>query len=333
MPRPRSPAVTLVKEKLIARLKDGLHRPGQRFFSNRALAEHFGLSYQTAHRLNVELQREGWLERRTASGTYVAGVARAVRGAELIFHPRARREGSFGARLLAGLKAELTEAGVAVRVSWGAERAPDATWLPVVWEVTEPALRAAAERRFSVLLNDQPPPGIAASYIDSVSTDDFSGGVVAGELLRALAPSRKLAVLAGPRVDRRSRERVDGFQTQVPKTDVFWAAGWFAEDAERTAPRLVTRGYAGVFCCNDRLAEALLSACDRAKVARPAVIGFDDAPVAERLDLTTVAIPWRELIEGATEVVRQRIRGATGPAARRVYSPRPVFRRTLTPLR
>mgnify|MGYP000340488373 CR=1 FL=1 len=114
---------------------------------------------------------------------------------------------------------------------------------------------------------------------------------------------------------------------------MIFPAGWFAEDAERTAPRLVTRGYAGVFCCNDRLAEALLSACDRAKVARPAVIGFNDAPVAERLDLTTVAIPWRELIEGATEVVRQRIRGATGPAARRVYSPRPVFRRTLTPLR
>ncbi|MFO1451860.1 MAG: substrate-binding domain-containing protein [Opitutaceae bacterium] len=332
MPRPRSAAVALVKEKLIARLRQGGHPPGQRFFSNRALAEHFGLSYQTAHRLNAELEREGWLERRQASGTYVAGTWRPLQGVELVFHARARREGSFGARLLQGLQAELEAASVPVRVVWAGETSPQPDWLPVVWEVPEQAAEAARERRFSVMLNDQPPPGIAASYIDSVSTDDFSGGVVAGELLRPVAPARSLAILAGPRDDPRCRRRVEGFQSQVRKAEVVWAGGWFTEDACRVAPRLVRRGYAGLFCCNDRLAEALLAAYDGAGVARPAVVGFDDAPVAEDLHLTTVAIPWKELILGAVDIVRQRLRGATGPAANRVYSPRPVIRTTL-PLR
>jgi len=332
MPRPRSAAVALVKEKLIARLQQGGHPPGQRFFSNRALAEHFGLSYQTAHRLNAELEREGWLQRRPAAGTYVAGTLRSLRGVELVFHARARREGSFGARLLDGLRRELDAGSIPVRMVWAGETAPDPDWLPVVWEVPDLAVAAARERRFSILLNDRPPPGIAASYIDSVSTDDYSGGVVAGELLHAVAPARRLAVLAGPRDDPRCLRRVEGFQSLVRKADIVWAGGWFAEDARRVAPRLVRRGYAGVFCCNDRLAEALLAAYAAAAVVRPAVVGFDDAPVAEDLHLTTVAIPWKELMLGAVDIVRRRLRGETGPAASRVYAPRPVHRTTL-PLR
>lgn len=53
MARPRSEQTLLVKAKLIARLKDGFHPPGKRFFSNRALSMHFGISYQTAHRLII----------------------------------------------------------------------------------------------------------------------------------------------------------------------------------------------------------------------------------------------------------------------------------------
>jgi hypothetical protein len=326
MARPRTEHTLLVKAKLIARLRDGFHPPGQRFFSNRALAEHFGVSYQTAHRLIQELGAEGWLERRAAAGTYVAGPSAALVGAELVFHERGRRAGSFGARLLADLQQALKEAGVATRVRWtpdDGEARPDERWLPVLWDCPRVLAEQAARRRFLVVLNDRPPPGLAAGFVDSVATDDFSGGAAAAQILRAAGPGRNLAVLAGPKGDRRSQQRVAGFQTYAPKAKVFFAGSWFAEDASRIAPRVAKGPFAGVFCCNDRLAEALLAAGTKA-----AVVGFDDAPVAERLNLTTIAVPWAEIVAGAVDIVRRRLAGGTGAAAQLIFAPRPVMRET-----
>jgi hypothetical protein len=319
----------LIKAKLIARLRDGFLPPGQKFFSNRALAEHFGVSYQTAHRLIQELEQEGWLERRAAAGTYVAGHAVRMKGVELFFHERARRKGSFGERLLDGLRRTLSEAGLAVRMTWSADGEkpfPDANWLPILWECPRTLATLAAQRRFGVVLNDRPPPGLASSYLDSVATDDFSGGVAAAELLRAVAPPRKLAVLAGPKTDLRSQRRVEGFQSHAPKSSVFWAGSWFEEDAVRVARGIAERNFSGVFCCNDRLAQAFLATGTTA-----AVVGFDDAPIAEQLNLTTIAVPWTEITDSAVEIARRRIGGAVGAAAQLIFAPRSVVRATLRP--
>lgn len=324
MARPRSAQTMLVKEKLIARLRDGFHQPGQRFFSNRGLAGHFGICYQTADRLIRELVAEGWLERRPAAGTFVAGPRQRLAGAALVFHERARREGSFGARLLADLEVSLKQAGVEVEVMWSKDDGgllPSDDRFPVIWERPR-SLRALVERRrFLLVLNDTPPPGLAATYADSVACDDFSGGAAAAELLRKSGPPRNLAILAGPKDDHRSRERVAGFHSVSPKSEVFWVPNWYAEAATTMARRISARGFAGVFCCNDRLAEALLG-----QGCGAAVVGFDDAPVAETLNLTTIAIPWAEITMAAVEIVRQRLGGYSGAAAKRIYAPRPVVR-------
>src|SRR5436190_10971201 len=107
MPRPRSEKVEEIKAKLITRLREGFYRAGDRFLSNRAVAQKFGISYQTAHRLVSELCAEEWLERRPASGTYIPGGKSRGDGVQFIFHKRATRAGSFGARLLAALCARL----------------------------------------------------------------------------------------------------------------------------------------------------------------------------------------------------------------------------------
>lgn len=316
----------MVKEKLIARLRDGFHPPGQRFFSNRGLAGHFGVSYQTAHRLIGELVDEGFLERRPAAGTYVAGPAVAWRGAALVFHERAKRAGSFGARMLAHLRAGLDQAGIASEVVWGADAAASVLgddWLPVVWECPAVVAAGIGRKRFLVMLNDTPPPGLAASFVDSIACDDFSGGTAAAELMRGGGVGARVAVMAGPRGDLRSRQRVEGFLSLLPATEVFWAPSWFAEEAAPLAKEIAERNFEGIFCGNDRLAEALL-AVDTAAT----VIGFDDAPVAEAMNLTTIAIPWAEMVAEAVDVIRQRIAGDTGAAAKRIFAPRPVVRRS-----
>lgn len=323
MARPRSEQTLLVKEKMIARLKGGFHPPGQRFFSNRGLATQFGVSYQTADRLIRELVDEGWLERRPSAGTYVSGNAVAWQGAALVFHERARREGSFGARLMGELSQALAHAGIASKRIWCGEEKLEVEdqWLPVLWERPTTMAALASVRRFLLVLNDTPPPGLASSFVDCVACDDVSGGAAAAELLQVAHSGKQLAVLAGPQSDHRSRQRVAGFHSVFPKAMVFWSESWDAEAAAKLAPSIASGKFAGVFCCSDRLAEGLITGGVEA-----AIVGFDDAPVAETLNLTTIAVPWQEMVAGAVDIIRRRMNGYTGAAAKLIFTPMPVMR-------
>jgi DNA-binding LacI/PurR family transcriptional regulator len=157
--------------------------------------------------------------------------------------------------------------------------------------------------------------------VDSVACDEFSGGAAAAELLLGTGAAENPAVLAGPASDHRSRQRVAGFRSISQNAKVFWAESWDAEAAAKLAPRIAKGKFDGVFCCSDRLAEGLA-----AYAVDGAVVGFDDAPVAEALDLTTIAIPWHEMVAGAVDIIRRRMNGHTGSAAKLIFAPRPVMR-------
>ncbi|MEO1237952.1 MAG: substrate-binding domain-containing protein, partial [Planctomycetota bacterium] len=81
-----------------------------------------------------------------------------------------------------------------------------------------------------------------------------------------------------------------------------------------------------VFAGNDRLAEGLVSYCRKRGRRVPALVGFDDAPIAESLGLTTIAIPWEEIARGVERVVAERLRGSQAAAVRQTFVPQPVLR-------
>jgi DNA-binding Lrp family transcriptional regulator len=315
-----------VKARLVQRLREGFYRPGDRFLSNRAVSAKFNISYQTAHRLIAELESDGLLERRAASGSYVPGERTAYAGVQIVFHPRAKRPGSFGERLLKELLARLGAERIAARVSWS-ERgiALAANEFPIIWESSD-ALRACVkQQRAALLLNERPPPGLDAVHIDSISEDDFSGGVCAAQLLQRNTHGTSYAVLAGPEDDERSNRRAAGFQSLL-RASVYHAQSWFFEDGLRIAGSVVARGKSGIFCCNDRLAEAVIEWCRAHERPRPPIVGFDDAPIAEQLQLTTIAIPWVELVQAAAATVRKRLGGDASTATHQILMPRPVLR-------
>jgi len=328
MPRPRSQKVAELKAKLLTRIREGYFRPGDRFLSNRALAERFGVSYQTAHRLVGELCAEGWMERRPASGTYIAGEKTSLTGVQLLFHARARREGSFGARLLERLRLRLEREKIACSVSFVQTSASLSNErFPVIWECEQATLPCLAAGHYALLLNSLPPSGIAGTFIDTVATDDFSGGVCAAEILQARGHTRT-AVLAGPQTDPRSVRRVEGFRSLLPDAKIAWADGWFFEDGFKAAARLLPgENGTAVFCCNDRLAEGVLQYCKKERLPAPELVGFDDAPIAETLNLTTISIPWDEMVESSLAIIRKRLRGDASTASRQILAPRPVIRR------
>ncbi|MDF2440085.1 MAG: hypothetical protein JWN98_1069 [Abditibacteriota bacterium] len=331
MSRQRSARTELVKEKIRTRLREGVYRPGDRFLSAREVAATFEVSYQTAHRLVQELSEEGWLDRRAASGTFIPGGRVEMLGAQLFWSARARRAGSFGARLLSDLCARFKRDRIPYKIAWAdAARpvAPASKYVPVVWERPEIVQNCVHNKRAALLLNDRPQPGMAAAWLDSVSIDDFSGGVCAAQLLwKESRRHARFAVLAGPTNDARSNARRDGFLSLAKSAVVVSARSWFFEDGYDVAAPVIQSGRDGIFCCNDRLAQAVLKWSEDHDVLCPRLVGFDDAPIAEELNLTTIAIPWDEMIAGAADILKRRLNGDTGAARQLIVTPRPVVRR------
>ncbi len=330
MPRPRSEKVHALKAKLVARISDGFHAPGQRFLSARAVATRFSVSYQTAHRVISELESEGLLQRRASSGTFIAGQRKALSRVELFFHPRARLKGSFGARLLTLLRDELKRRDIPHRLSRSTGTAvPAAGVYPVIWELPDLVQHLRDVRRGALLLNQLPRPGIEASLIDAVSTDDYSAGICATEVLRERLPAdARFAVLAGPADDLRSRRRVEGFLSCLPQAAVISAGSWYCEEAAAVAGDVMALAPQGVFCVNDRLAEAMLRHCAKAGLRPPFVVGHDNAPVAEEWNLTTIGTPWEEMVATALAIIRLRLEGHSGSAQHILIAQRPVRRLT-----
>ncbi len=315
MPRPRTAHVADVKSALAARLADAFAPAGGRFLSARAVAQRFAVSYQTAHRLLAELETEGRLRRRAASGTFHLGRAVTLRGVQLVFHPRARRKGSFGGHLLALLEAALRADGIDVVRSWPAGRAVPrlcADRYPVIWDCPDALAAAAAARRPALCLNERPPPGLGGVSIDAVTTDDFSGGACAAELLKQRTGCTDgFVVLGGPPADARSRQRIAGFRSQAGVARVVCAANWFVEGGAARAAEVLRDDPVGIFACNDRLAQAVLVAAADAGRAPPPLVGFDNAPIATRLRLTSIGIPWAAFVAEALALVRARLAGRT----------------------
>ena len=311
VPRTRTERVQVVKKKLLSIIQAESSRSGQRFLANRAIAKRFHISYQTADNLIRELVQEGLLERRPASGTYYPGGHKQTSGVLLIFNARAKRKTSFGSRLLEELTSHLDRAGIPWRMSWTTSLNPRTEGLPkerypVIWERLDVVDRAVQLGRHALLLNYRPPPGLASSLIDSVSVDDFSGGAGAAQYFKRQFPrASRVAILSGPADDIRSTARVNGFLSVMPAT-VFVSPTWYYEGAIKIADKVVAAGADGIFCCADRLAEAVVRSCIRKGVKRPPLVSFDDAPIAQWLNLTTMAIPWTELVSAAVRVIKQR---------------------------
>ncbi|MBC7526339.1 MAG: substrate-binding domain-containing protein [Chthonomonadaceae bacterium] len=335
MPRPVTQKLIQLEASLTERLTSGNWQPGERFTSARELSAEAEIAYQTAHRLLARLCEAGLLVRHKGSGTYLPGGEQTLLGVDLFFDVRARRLDSFGARLLASLGKRLKLQNIPWRLCWSNETPlPEPSYFPVVWQSPDALAKCVSTRLPALLINERPTPGLEAMRIDSVSIDDFFGGVCAAQLLLEGVDrkgitgrgKKEFCIFAGPTHDPRSASRRDGFLSVIGEATVVTSAGWFLEDGRKVASDALERGKDGIFCANDRLAEAILQHCAAIKATCPPLIGFDDAPIAEALNLTTIAIPWNEFIADIAGVILQRINGDTSAARQRILTPYPVIR-------
>jgi DNA-binding LacI/PurR family transcriptional regulator len=164
--------------------------------------------------------------------------------------------------------------------------------------------------------------------MDSISVDDELGGVMAGEIFRSrLGSDAKYVIHAGPRDDARSRARVDGFRKRL-SARVVYASTWYLDDATASAARCMRLKPDALFACNDRMAQAIMQYCQDRHIQQPAIIGFDDAPIAESLHLSSIAIPWQALGQATTRLAKLRLNGDHSPGTDVILRPQPVMRLT-----
>ncbi|MGD0744105.1 MAG: substrate-binding domain-containing protein, partial [Verrucomicrobiota bacterium] len=276
------------------------------------------------------LEAEGYLKRRAASGTYIAGKPNRLTRVELRFNRRAAQAGTFGSHLLQCLKAELVKARIHPRVRWAdtpVVLSPGV--LPVLWEAPKVVRQILGTRHYALLLNDRPASGLEGAFMDAVATDDFSAGVCAAQVLMARnSKGRRFAVIAGPPADSRSTDRVRGFLSRLPGARKFSAGDWFGRRVPRILQEGLRAGQDGVFCVNDHIAAVFLECCQNQSITPPPVIGHDNTPNAERLHLTTIGIPWNEIAAVALELIQSRLNGYSGVARQVILAQRPVFRLT-----
>src|SRR5258708_14331482 len=199
MGRRPSSEIDKIRASLRIMVSDEFRRAGQRFVSARYISQRFKVSYQTAHRLLTELEGDGFIIRRAGSGSFIAGHQNTLQSALLIFSRRAKRSGGFGDLLLRQLVAKMK----AMEIPFGGlfdginSKHVREDVYPVLWESPRLMHDLSADYRFSLVLHDKPPAGIGSLFTDSISVDDFGGGITAGPLLSRYS-TRRPAALCSP---------------------------------------------------------------------------------------------------------------------------------------
>jgi DNA-binding LacI/PurR family transcriptional regulator len=123
-------------------------------------------------------------------------------------------------------------------------------------------------------------------------------------------------------------QRIAGFRAHSTGARSTCADSWFGEGGRDRSATVLAGNPAGIFACNDGLAEALIRYCRLHRCPLPALVGFDNAPIAEHLRLTTIGIPWRSLVAEAVKLVATRLGGGTDAARLGGLVHQPVLRLT-----
>jgi DNA-binding LacI/PurR family transcriptional regulator len=179
-----------------------------------------------------------------------------------------------------------------------------------------------------------------------VDVDGAAGTEAAVEMLLAQGHSR-VGFLGWYTGDPVGADRRNGWERAMTAAGLGPAAAVLSVEAEDTvaggaagAAVLVSRGATAVVCSSDSLALGAMEKLRKVHsgAARPAVVGFDNTPVAAALGLSSVAQPAEEAARHLIRVLTHELAGNSGsapegaPPARQLLLAPSVVERTPLPL-
>lgn len=320
----------------------GKYAETKRFPSEEALARRFDASRPTVERALRELKREGLLESRSGSGSFLTMLARNAAGALGIIAPDYRKidffTGLCDSILLAGRAAgydvflgdvsapdasDRARGAVDLARAYADRRAAGVFLEPVdlvdgSTEATQEVLRILTAAGIPVVLLDRdylPPP--TRSDYDLIGIDNFAAGYrVARHLLDCGA--RRICFLTQPNYAATIQARIHGVAQAVIDAGKSWRRASIIETdpSDLVRFRRLMKGPSApdaFVCRNDPLAASLLQTLAALRIPVPRKVrlaGFDDGRIARYLNppLTTIRQPVKALAETAVASLLQRIR-------------------------
>jgi LacI family transcriptional regulator len=158
---------------------------------------------------------------------------------------------------------------------------------------------------------------------DSIAVDNRDGGYQATSHLLKLG-HRRIGCISGPPKLMPSKERIEGYYDALRdarirvNTDLMCAGNFHADGGYAAMGALLDRADppTAVFVCNDVMAVGALRAIAERQLYAPSdisVVGFDNIGLANYVQpsLTTIAQPYEEIAQLATDVLIRRMKGDT----------------------
>ena len=331
-----------VADTLKREILNGKYESRDRFPSEGALVRRFGVSRPTVERALRELKREGLLESRSGSGSYLTFAARNATGAIGVIAPdynkidfftdlcdeiaTSARKAGYDTLLGDVSVPDAEERGrwaLAIARAYASRRIAGVLLEPVdlipgSHEATKRVLDVLAAKNVPVVLIDRDylPPPERSSY-DLVGIDNFQAGYrLAKHLLDAGA--RKIRFLTQPDYATTIRGRISGVAQAVIDAGLPWRGYHVIEtnpgDIAAFRRLMSAKNSPDAFVCrNDPLAAKLLQTLSALDIEVPKAVkvaGFDDAKMASLLNppLTTIRQPVERIAQTAVESILQRMR-------------------------
>ena len=171
---------------------------------------------------------------------------------------------------------------------------------------------------------------------DEISTDDFTGGVVAAKHLRELG-HEKVAVIGPQDAPSNIQTRIEGFKTVYPEF-LFVDQSLTREGGKQAAEKIIASEISAVFALNDEIALGLMYQLKHLGKVIPndySIVGYDNSPMSEYVTpaLTTVSQPIFELGQIAAKLLLERIRDPKKAWARKVLPVELIKRNTTAHLK
>jgi DNA-binding LacI/PurR family transcriptional regulator len=352
-----------ISRRLLAEIAAGRYPAGGRLPSEAQLVKEYHVSRPTVGRALLDLQRDGLIERRAGSGTYVCERQERLSGGRPLglLIPGLGTTEIF--ELISGELAGLARAHDRVLL-WGGSIHPRQDQVLSA----DQALKVCAQfiqggvngvffapfeltggkeqtsRRIAdtfrdagiavMLLDRDLLPFPQRSEFDLVGLDNLSAGHLLAEHLIKLGCERiafVLRPLSAPTVD----ARVAGVREAIIRHGLELAQDWVQpgdpEDVKFVRRLAAGRRWDALVCANDHTAALLIRHLEAAGARVPQevrVVGFDDAKFATLVSvpLTTVRQPCRDIAHAAFRAMLERIAEPTLPARNILLRPRLVVR-------
>lgn len=326
------PKYIQLKEEIRELIRSGVLKPGDRIASEPELMASYGVSRHTVRHAIGELEREGWLERKRGSGTFVRKV---VTGSSLVGVVTTYISEYIFPSILREVEKTLSKHGygmVLASTDNRRERERDAfeqmLRRGVCGMIVEPAQSALPDPDLEPYYTLQklgiPFVMIHGTYpgllVPSVTVDDFGGAYQVAQHLLDLGHRDIAIIVKGD--DQQGVERERGVRAAMERYGVKPNPDWicrYSTSERESLPQtfveqLMTAKHrpTAIFCYNDQIALQVWPILERLGFRIPndvSIVGFDNSSLVRSLNtpLTTVTHPQGELGRQAAELLLEMI--------------------------